>query len=220
MRGIIIATVIGCLALIGVAIFFTVNSPGAGPRLTPLAEQYTKRVEEGYWKKGPEQPKVTMTEYLDYQCPGCGALSSVVDEAVRQTTEFVEYRVRMYPLISIHNKAQVAARAAEAAGRQGKFWEMHDILFANQQGWESAAPASFRTTVLSYAESLQLNSEQFKQDLDDQNIDEAIDRDKTAGNRIPVQGTPTLLINDRVITNLPQTAEELVKLLTDARDGA
>jgi protein-disulfide isomerase len=216
MRGIIVGTVVACAALIGLAVFFTVNSSDQGPRLTPIDKQYETRVADGYWKKGAENPKVTVTEYLDFQCPACYVAFPLMQEVYNQTQDIAQFQTKMYPIVSIHDKAKTSARAAEAAGRQGKFWEMHDILFTNQKAWERQTPVQFETTVELYAESLNLNIEQFRRDIQDSSIQDPIDKDVTAGNSLPIGGTPSFLINGQLLQRTPQNVEEFVNLIRQA----
>lgn len=216
MRGVIIGTVIACIALIGAAVFFTVNGHSSGPRIIPIDSSYTQRVTDGYWKRGASNPKVTLTEYLDFQCPSCLAAAPIVDDAMSQLSDIVQLQVRLYPITSIHANALQAAKAAEAAGRQGKFWSMHDLLFTNQQTWEVQSPSQFKTTLDGFAQNLKLNMDQFHNDEGDSTITDTIDRDQAAANRIPITGTPTFLINGQLLKNFPATADQLIQLLKDA----
>jgi protein-disulfide isomerase len=213
MRGIIIGTIVACAVLIGGAVFFTVNgNKGGGPRIVALHPSYEQRVADGYWKKGAEDPTVTLTEYMDFQCPGCASAVPLVEDVVRETSDFVQFQVRQYPLTNIHDKAMMAAVASEAVGRQGKFWEMYSILFTSQKEWEGQAPATFRTTLESYAESLNINMEQYRRDVRDGQIEDAITRDRTAGNRLQIPGTPSFAINGELVQR-PTTVEDFVALL-------
>ena len=213
MRGILIATTLGCVALIGMAIFFTVNNRGGGPRTVALSETYNQRVSDGYWKRGTATPKVTVLEYLDFHCATCAQVATIVDETYQQTKDIAQFQVRLYPLFNLHNKARVTARAAEAAGRQGKFWDMYTLLFTHETSWDGADPETMRDTISQYADALNLNIGQFNTDMQDGSLDEPVDRDIAAGNRIPLQDTPTFLINGTVVAGIPATSEEFVTLI-------
>jgi protein-disulfide isomerase len=204
-----------CVTLIGVAVFFATRPNAPQARVIPMNEQYTKRVETGAWTKGAENAQVVVTEYADYQCPGCAAMASVVNEVLAKT-DFVKFEFKNYPLAQ-HNKAKLAARAAESAGRQGKYWDMHNILFANQSTWENQSLTAFKDTVRSYAESLNLQMEQFNADLDDKVLDDLINQDISAGNKVPVTGTPTFVVNGKKLGTLPKTSDEFIALLEAAR---
>ncbi|HSI20725.1 MAG TPA: thioredoxin domain-containing protein [Verrucomicrobiae bacterium] len=216
MRGIIICAVLACIAIIGSAILFTLNSSGGGPRVVPMHSSYEQRVADGYWKKGAEQPKVTFLEYLDFQCVPCRAASPMIDEAYTQTRDFVQIQNRIYPITLNHPLALQAARGAEAAGRQGKYWEMHDNLFVNQPLWEKQSSEAFKGTLDSYAKAFNLNIEQFHRDLKDATLDEPIDRDMAMGNKIPLQQTPLFFINGKVVETFPANSTELVEILKKA----
>src|SRR3954463_9087104 len=85
---------------------------------------------------GPEKPSVTMVEYGDFECPFCGRAHVAVQHALRRLGRDVRFVYRHFPLVQLHPHALAAAEAAEAAGAQGKFWPMHDLLFANQDALE------------------------------------------------------------------------------------
>ncbi len=204
-----------CVLLIGGAVFFATRPEAPQVRTIPMSEQYTKRVEEGSWVKGAANATVTITEYADYQCPGCAGMAPIITEVLSKT-DFVKLEYRNYPLTQ-HNKARLAARAAEAAGRQGKYWDMHGVLFANQSSWENLSLAVFRDTVKDYAKNLGLNAEQFVADLDDKTIDDQVNKDITEGNKVPVTGTPTISINGKKLETLPKSADEFISLLQAAK---
>ncbi|CAN5142380.1 hypothetical protein BH11PAT4_BH11PAT4_6880 [soil metagenome] len=205
-----------CVLLIGGGVFFATRPNAPQVRSIAMNEQYTNRVAANAWVKGSVNPSVTITEYADYQCPGCAGMAPVINEVVSKT-DYVKLEYRNYPL-SQHNKARLAARAAESAGRQGKFWDMHAILFANQSTWESTSLTSFRETVKEYAKNLGLNIDQFVADLDDDSIDEQINQDISDGNKVPVTGTPTILVNGQKLESLPRTADEFIALVEASKN--
>src|SRR6266705_493075 len=103
-------------------------------------------------RRGPETAQVTVVEYGDYECPNCGQAHPIVKEIQRRLGDRLRFVFRNFPLSQIHPHAEHAAEAAEAAAGQGKFWEMHDILFENQSALED-------DNLAQYAESLGLDSE-------------------------------------------------------------
>ena len=129
---------------------------------------------------------------------------------------------RNFPLTSIHPNARAAAAAAEAAGLQGKYWEMHDILYENQKGWESATAEERDTLFSQYANTVGVNKEQFAKDLSNTNIGKKISFDQALGKKAKVSGTPTLylngtLVNGSVTNNVIQSdGSELKKLIDEA----
>jgi protein-disulfide isomerase len=238
VKAAIIAAVLLCAGLIGLTVYLS-TKPDTSPRTTPIDPSYTTRSSSGSWTMGATTPKVTLVEYGDFQCPGCGAMYPVIKQAVDQTKDFVQFQFRDYPLVTIHNKALVAARAAEAAGRQGKFWEMHDLLYSNQTAWENDTTFAFPGTLDQYATQLNLDVKQFDRDLDDSTINKPIDDNIAAGNAINIQGTPTMIINGKEVSEymttkygstddykanpsqytLPRSVDDLVGFLNDAANG-
>ena len=103
-------------------------------------------VSERDWVRGPASASVTLVEYSDFQCPACRIFSTVLDDvlATAELRDRVRLVYRYFPLVSIHKNAFLAASAAEAAGMQGKFWEMHDLLFKEQDNWSSLSAADAR----------------------------------------------------------------------------
>lgn len=213
MRAVIIFVSLLCLSLIGLAWYFGTRDSNGGPRLIPINESYTKRQEIGGWVKGSENPTVKIIEYSDFQCPACAAIFPVINGAYEITKEYTQLTYRQYPLIRIHNKSNLAAWAAEAAGRQGKFWQMHDLLFNNQPDWESDTSGSFNNKLVNYAKEIGLNVDQFRRDLTDQSIQNEIDKDVNSANQQNISATPTLYINGEKVEKIPTSTEEFVKLI-------
>lgn len=146
----------------------------------------------------------TLVEYSDFQCPACGAYSELVSQLKKDLGAKVNIVYRHFPLRQIHKNAQLAGQAAEAASSQGKFWEMHDILFENQIDWaELENPAA---KFEEYATSLNLNIEKFRTDSESQAAKAKIDADYASGLRFTVNATPTFYLNGVKMTN-PATYE-------------
>ena len=137
---------------------------------------------------GPPTAPVTVVEYGDYECPYCGAAHAVVHELRRTIGDEFRFAFRHFPLSQIHHHALEAALAAEAAGAQGRFWEMHDLLFANQANLDGQA-------FLLFARELGLDVPRFVQDLQEQTYASRIREDFMSGVRSGVNGTPTFFIN-------------------------
>lgn len=160
--------------------------------------------------RGSATAPVTVVEYSDFQCPACASYESIVQRLVKENPDKVRLVYRHYPLRSIHPNAQAASEAAEAAAKQGKFWEMHDMLFNTQTDWSRKSnPEELFTE---YARSLGLNLEQFKTDSESKEVRAKIDADYTSGTRSGVQGTPTFFVNGRQITS-PRSYEEFKALV-------
>lgn len=137
---------------------------------------------------GPADAPVTMVEYSDYQCPDCWRSHVEVDKLLESHGDKVRLVFRHFPLISAHPRALPAAKAAEAAGRQGKFWEMHNALF-HSQGQLSDADIN------RYAEEIGLDLVRFGEDAQDPAIEQSIRDGRVGGGRSGVHGTPTFFLN-------------------------
>jgi protein-disulfide isomerase len=143
----------------------------------------------------PDAP-VTLEEFGDFQCPPCGQFSGFVEELLKEYNPRLRLVFRNFPL-SAHEHAREAALAAEAAGLQGKFWEMHDTLYREQETW-SKAP-NVRELFESYAGTIGLDVDQFKKDMDGDKARERVDSDRALADFLGVKATPTLFINNRPV---------------------
>lgn len=162
--------------------------------------------------KGNEKATVTLTEYGDFQCPYCKQYEPTVAQVVETNKDKIRFQFRNFPIVNIHQNAFAAARAAEAASQQNKFWEMHDALYqtANWQIWtNSGAPTKLFE---GYAQQIGLNVEQFKKDFASSKVNEAVNADVAAGNKLGVTGTPTFFLNGKQIQvgNDPQAFQKVI----------
>jgi len=158
---------------------------------------------------GNEKAKITIVEFAEFKCPYCVNLGSVLKKLVNESNGQVRFVFKHFPL-KMHPGSLFSSRAALAAHRQGKFWEMYDLLFKDfsKQTMED---------VLGYAQALGLNVERFKRDLEDLAIEELIERDKMEGARATVTGTPTLFINGKMY-NLRHDEEFLKDLINEVAE--
>lgn len=143
---------------------------------------------------GSKDAKVSIVEFGDYQCPACGAAAPGIERLMDEykDNKDVNFVFRNFPLDSIHPNAHIASEAAEAAGEQGKYWEMYKLLYENQDKWSVAsAPLDF---FVQYATSLGLNVDQFKQAVELRKFAEIISTDQKDGEALGVNSTPTLYI--------------------------
>ncbi len=138
--------------------------------------------------QGSLDAPVMLVEYGDYECPYCGMAYPVVKALQRKMGDAMSFVFRNFPLAKKHPHAAQAAEAAEAAGAQGQFWEMHDHIYENQQNLEYQ-------DLLEYAESLDLDQEQFEHDLTEHTYAQRLQEDFRGGIRSGVNGTPTFFIN-------------------------
>ena len=141
--------------------------------------------------RGAPMAPVTIVEFSDFQCPHCAAAHPELARLVREFEGQVKLVFKHFPLDS-HPRALVAARAAEAARRQGKFWEMHDLLFEHQHELEDG-------DLERYAGMLGLDIERFKTDVSSDECVERVDADREEGKRLGIEGTPTIYINGRLL---------------------
>jgi protein-disulfide isomerase len=137
--------------------------------------------------RGKKDAKITIVEFSDFQCPFCGRGAKIVDEVLKLYPNDVRVAFKHYPL-PFHNDAKPAAKAAYAAGKQGKFWEMHDLMFQNQ---DSLNPPSF----MKWAQQLGLNTEKFQSDMNSEAATKVVESDMQAGMQNGVRGTPAFFIN-------------------------
>jgi protein-disulfide isomerase len=169
---------------------------------------------------GKLDSKVEVLEYADFQCPACGQFFPLVNAVKEQYKDRVKFTYRHFPLDSIHQNARAAARAAEAASQQGKFWEMHDLLYQNQQAWESTSDPL--TVFTGYASQLALDTEAFKAYYVSESANASINADLKEGQSKGVNGTPTFFIagvkveNDDLST-LEKFSAEIDKALKNAQ---
>ena len=163
--------------------------------------------------RGSTKASVTLEEFGDFECPPCGLLSPVLEQLEKDYGERLRVIFREFPM-PMHKHALDAARAAEAAGLQGRFWEMHDMLYHNRYIWPASSDprANFNT----YAETLKLDLARFKKDFKGEQVTARIKADKERATSLGVDRTPVLFINDH---QLPVTAFN-PKGLHDAVDAA
>lgn len=164
--------------------------------------------------QGSDKTGVVLIEYGDFQCPACGQYYPIVKEVKEKYKDQIIFQFRNFPLVQIHQNAFVAARAAEAASKQKKFWEMHDLLYENQQTWGAAtSPNSF---FANYAKQLNLDTTKFQQDMATSEVNDLINADIAEGQKIGANSTPTFVLNGKKVETNPRSIEEFYKLIDDA----
>lgn len=147
--------------------------------------------------KGKGTTGVTLVEYGDYQCPFCGEYFPTVEQVVGFYGDKIKFQFRNFPLTGLHPNAFAAARAAEAAAMQNKFWQMNSLLYQNQDQWKGASnPLSIYTQ---YAQSLGLNVSEFKSDYASNKVNDLINADEAEGNKLGVNGTPTFFLDGKQV---------------------
>jgi protein-disulfide isomerase len=167
--------------------------------------------------KGEGRANVTLVEYGDFQCAACAQYYPVLEQVIDKYGEDVTFQYRHFPIISIHKNAFAASRAAEAAGKQDKFWEMYDKLFAGQGDW--AQLDNPNTVFESYALQLELDIDKYSKDFRSSEVNDAINADRAAGEALKITGTPTFVLNGKVLDSVPPTLEAFSKILDEALDS-
>lgn len=161
---------------------------------------------------GSGQKSVTLVEYGDFQCSACGAYYPLVKEITTKYQSDIFFQFRNFPLTSIHPNAFAGSRAAEAADKQGKYWEMHDLLYEQQQSWSTASnPETFFE---GYAQQLGMDVNKFKQDIAAADVNAVINADMGEGNKLGVDATPTFFLDGKKIDN-PRDQDSFNKLIDD-----
>lgn len=158
------------------------------PRIPPVTEEDHVH--------GPADAPITFIEYADFQCPACSRLAFLREFLEEVHGDEVRFVYRHLPLISIHDKAVITAEAVEAAHAQGKFWEMHDLLYERQQEWNPLSEDEMRTRLVEYAAELDLDTERFAQELNDGVYREKILADYEDYSQYGQMATPTYVINN------------------------
>jgi protein-disulfide isomerase len=144
--------------------------------------------------RGPKTAKVTITEFADYQCPFCAQSAPLVEEVMKAYPNDVNFVYKQFPLTSIHPNALPAAKATVAAGKQGKFWEMHDRVF---KGSREISPEKLKE----WAKEVGLDVAKWEADFNSPEVQAEIDKDTATGRTADVQGTPTFFVNGKRVMN-------------------
>jgi len=152
------------------------------------AAQLVVPVSEHDHVRGPDNAPLTLVEYGDYECPACGDAQTAVTALLEEMGDQILFVFRNFPLRTVHPHAADAARAAEAAGLQSKFWEMHDLLYEHQEALESE-------NLWRYAAALGLNVDRFEEDRHAEVCESRVRQDFLSGARSGVNGTPTFFVN-------------------------
>lgn len=181
--------------------------------LVPSDSQKTGGVDKNVYQPPNSSASVTLVEFGDYECPACGAYSPLVKQLLTDFNGKINFVFRNFPL-SQHANALISSYAAEAAGMQGKFWQMHDRLYDKQNDWASAKDA--KSIFIGYAGDLGLDTAKFAADIDSQTVKDKIGRDTNDGKLVNLNATPTFYINGIKLEGLPPNYSEFKKIIGDA----
>jgi protein-disulfide isomerase len=200
---------IGLLAIIAIIAYLIFQSMVP----IPQNEQHKPidKVAPGDQVKGNPQAPVLIVEYSDFQCPSCARVAPILDEVLKTyPPNQVALVYRYFPLQEIHAQANLSAQAAEAAGKQAKFWEMHDLLFQNQTKWAENLGAM--GIFMGYAQQLGLNVDQFKRDINSKPVRGTVKADYISALENALSSTPSFFINGE-LTVSPQTATDFKQVI-------
>lgn len=206
----LIILAVGVAAAIGIAMFLSSGGEEtASAALDPAASRVVDYGGGGH-TRGAVNPAVTLVEYGDYECPHCAQFHPVVSELLRRLPDELALEFHHYP-IPVGPNSIYAAIAAEAAGEQGRYWDMHDLLFETQRQWSGRPDAVDMFTEM--AEGLGLDGNQFRQDMQSPELTNRVAADRMRGNALGVEGTPTFFINGQMLPYLPQTVDEFEDII-------
>lgn len=205
------------LIIIGafLAMIFLTSSGGSGPGTSGTLS--TPVTDEEWWR-GNHDSDIIFVEYSDFQCPACKSREPMIKDLLSEFGSHIRFVYRHFPLRNIHDNAQLSAQASEAAGLQGKFWEMHDIIFENQLTWSTQSNSAAEASFTSYALTLGLDIDRFKDDLDSNIVENAIDKDYESGISSGVNSTPTFFLNGTKLN--PNTFDDFRASVREAVEAA
>jgi protein-disulfide isomerase len=174
-------------------------TPGASPAVSDVPPNQPPTGDvvgaEPSHKLGPDSAKVKLEEFGDFQCPPCGMLHPILVQMHKEFGNDLQIIFREFPLVPAHQHAIAAASASEAAGLQGKFWEMHDLLYDHQKDWKDVFDV--RPIFEGYAKQIGLDLDRYKADLNSDLVSQRIFQDGKRGHSLGVKGTPTVFLNGR-----------------------
>jgi protein-disulfide isomerase len=162
---------------------------------------------------GKESATMTLVEFGDFQCPSCGLYHPIISGLLEDSPDLVKLEFHHFPLLSIHPNALPASKAAEAAGDQGKYWEMHNLLFERQQAWSGRANPE--DDFMAMAREIGLDAARFQQSYRSQEVQDRVLADVSRGNDIHVDATPTFFINGLALRPTPQTVQGFKQALLE-----
>ncbi len=195
------------LSLIAVAAFAVISREGSVNEPVDLGE-----LRQDDWVWGTTDAENLLIVYSDFECPACSAYAEIMEVVLEEIPDDILYVYRYFPLKGIHPKAEFAARAAEAAGRQNKFWEMHDLIFADQ-AWTKGD--DFKSIFVNMAKQLGLSLEDFERDYESKEVAEKVDGQYNEAKKAGFNSTPTFILNGEKIgsLNVPKSSEDFIKLI-------
>lgn len=209
--------IFGVIVLAAIAGLFALSK---GDNIDVSNVDPSKVITEGQYKDniyGDSDAKVALIEYGDFQCSGCASAYPMVKSLKEKYKDSITFVYRHFPLTNIHPNALAAATAAEAAGKQGKFWEMHDILFERQSSWQSVSVDNRDEVFESYAKEIGLDIDRYNSDLTSEEVADKVAFHRALAGKVGANSTPTFVLNGRTLENDEWNSEDaLEKSITDA----
>lgn len=179
----LVIVAVSFIVLLGGALVYSGTKGGGTDEVVTLSDKV----------KGNTDATVVLAEYSDFQCPACASFTPILKEVMDEYGDQIRFEYHHFPLISIHPSAELAARASEAAGAQGKFWEMHDVLFERQSAWSNNINP--KNLFVGYAEELGLDTDVFERHLNTKMVRETVQNEMREGRTLQITGTPTFYLN-------------------------
>jgi protein-disulfide isomerase len=188
------------------------SSASPGSQVSPVAQQQQPVLQgvpgaEPAHVLGPPNAPVRLEEFGDFECPPCGIFHPILQQMHAEFGDKLSITFREFPLVPTHQHALAAASAAEAAALQGKFWEMHDLLYEHQNDWKKEFDV--RPIYEGYAKQIGLDVERYKRDVNGDFVAQRIFSDGKRGHSLGVKGTPTVFLNGREVPFEDLPAEKL-----------
>ena len=203
----ILTGVIAAIVVVMIGGFVAANKPDkAAPPVTDAG----KMIRSDSNRKGSSD-KAVLVEFGDFQCPSCGAVEPTIERLLSEYGDKISFVFRNFPLQQ-HANAQAAAEAAEAAGAQGKYWEMHDKIYATQADWQGLGSPNDKFAEL--ARGLGLDGDKVKSAIEQSSYTAKITTDIADGTALKVSGTPTFFLGDKLLAS--NTYDDLKKAIDEA----
>lgn len=192
-----------------IGFIYLATKPNSVNQSQPTVVDPNLLVRKDSYQTSPTNGKITLVEFGDFQCPACGEAHPIIKEILKNYGDKVNFVFRNFPL-SQHTNALPAAETAEAAGAQGKYWEMYDKLYENQDKWSSST--NVINIFVGYAKDLGLDVDKFTQDVKGEKYKDRITQDENDGNVIAIDSTPTFFVDGQKMIGVP-TLDELKSLI-------
>lgn len=157
---------------------------------------------------------VVLVEYGDFECPACYRFYPIIEQVKEKYKDQITFQFRHFPLVEIHKNALIASRAAEAAGKQGKFFDMYSKLYINHQSWTTASDPS--TYFQQYAKELGLDEAKFKSDMLSEEVNKSVQADKNYAKEQGFNSTPTFVLDGKKLEDTQDTVEYFSQKIDEA----